>query len=252
MLDVVVARIGILFEQLMRHQDETRRAEAALERAAIDEGLLHLGQRAIGIEMFDGRDLLAVDPDAEIEAAGHGDVVDQHGAAAAQALAAAFARAEQIEALQQFDEIAMRLDGGRDRFAVEREIDACMLIIRPSFVGQRPAFLGAQGAQHRFGRDRQIPVMRTPTASWMALAIAGETPNVPDSPSPLAPNGPVFCSAVDQFVVHRRDIANAGDLVVGERGIGDLAAVELHVFGQREAELHDRARRSAASGDARD
>ena len=82
-----------------------------------------LDKDAVGIEMLDGRDLLAVDPDAEIEAAGHRDIVDQHGAAAAQALAAAFARAEQIEALQQFDQIAMRLDGGRDRLAVEREID---------------------------------------------------------------------------------------------------------------------------------
>ena len=43
-LDVVVARIGILLQQLMRHQHEARRAEAALERAAIDEGLLHFGQ----------------------------------------------------------------------------------------------------------------------------------------------------------------------------------------------------------------
>ena len=60
MLDVVVVRVGIFLQQLMRHQDETRRAEAALECAAIDEGLLHLGQPAIRVEMFDGRDLLAV------------------------------------------------------------------------------------------------------------------------------------------------------------------------------------------------
>ena len=33
--------------------------------------------------------------------------------------------------------------------------------------------------------------MRTPTASWIAFAIAAETPNVPVSPTPFAPNGPL-------------------------------------------------------------
>ena len=46
---------------------------------------------------------------------------------------------------------------------------------------------------------------------------------------------------IDQYVLHRRNVADAGDLVVGERGVGHLAAVEPHVFGQGKAELHDRA-----------
>jgi hypothetical protein len=35
-----------------------------------------------------------------------------------------------------------------------------------------------------------ISVSRTPTASWIALAIALATPSIPASPMPLAPNGP--------------------------------------------------------------
>ena len=97
MADVILARVRLLFEQLGCHHHEPGRAEAALECAAIDKGLLHIGQSAAGIEILDGRHLFAVDPDTEIEAAGNGLAVDHHGAAAAQALAAAFARAEQVE-----------------------------------------------------------------------------------------------------------------------------------------------------------
>ena len=41
MPDVVVARVGMRVEQLVRHQDETGRAESALECAGLDEGFLH-------------------------------------------------------------------------------------------------------------------------------------------------------------------------------------------------------------------
>ena len=60
-------------------------------------------------------DLGAVDERGEIEAARHGRAVDEDGAAAAQPLAAAFARAEQVEALlQQLDQRLVRRDVGRD------------------------------------------------------------------------------------------------------------------------------------------
>ena len=107
----------------MHHQHETRRTEPALERAAIDERLLHDRQRAAGIERFNSGNGFTVDPRREIETTGYCFVVYQHGAATAQTLPAALARAEQIEALQQLDQIAMRLDLGRNRPAVEREID---------------------------------------------------------------------------------------------------------------------------------
>src|SRR5580704_10063617 len=191
MNDVVVARVGMFLQQLMHHEHESRCAEAALERATVDERLLHDRQRAIGIERFDRGDALAVDPGREIKAARHRLVVDQHGAAAAQALAAAFARAEQAEALQQLDQVAMRLDVGRNRLAVEREIDA--VHAHHSSSSGSPAC--ARKARRTASAVIGSSVMRTPTASWMALAMAGETPKVPDSPSPLAPNGPECCSA---------------------------------------------------------
>src|SRR5215472_19176238 len=44
---------------------------------------------------------------------------------------------------------------------------------------------------------------------------------------------------VDRLVLHhRRHVEDAGDLVVGERGIGDLAAVDVHLLEHGEAELH--------------
>ncbi len=46
MLDLVFAGFRVFVEQLFGHQDESRRAEAALEGTAFDEGLLH------GIEPF--------------------------------------------------------------------------------------------------------------------------------------------------------------------------------------------------------
>src|SRR5579862_6176481 len=112
MLDVLVARVRMLLQELMHHEDEARRAEAALECAAIDEGLLHDRQRAVGIERFNGGDALAVDPRREIKAAGNRLVVDQDGATTAKPLPTTLARAEQIEALQQLDQIAVWLDVG--------------------------------------------------------------------------------------------------------------------------------------------
>src|ERR1700722_5020572 len=37
-----------------------------------------------------------------------------------------------------------------------------------------------------------------------------------------------------------RNIVDAGDLVIGERGVGDLTRVKLHVLEHRKAKLHDR------------
>src|ERR1700689_3300187 len=85
----------------------------------------------------------------------------------------------------------MRLDLGRDFLAVEREIDA-VHAHHSSSSGQPACAREARTtASAVIGREG----IRTPTASWMAWAIAGETPKVPDSTSPLAPNGPECCSA---------------------------------------------------------
>ena len=39
--------------------------------------------------------------------------------------------------------------------------------------------------------------------------------------------------------MHRRDVPESRELVIGERGICDLAAVELDVLEQRAAERHN-------------
>src|SRR5580704_2546674 len=122
--DGVVVRVGMVGDELARHQDEAGRAEAALEGAAFDEGLLDRVEGAAGIQMLDGHHLGAVRKRSKKQAARHRDAIDQDGAAAAQALGAALTRPEQIEALlQHLDQILVRRDLGRDRLAVEAEMD---------------------------------------------------------------------------------------------------------------------------------
>src|SRR6266849_9584241 len=81
-LDLLVVRIGMAVEQLLRHQHEAGRAEAALEGALLDEGLLHRIELSARVEMLDGRHLGAVDEGGEIETARHRGAVDDDGAAA--------------------------------------------------------------------------------------------------------------------------------------------------------------------------
>src|SRR5205807_652104 len=93
MPDRLLVGIGIFLEQLLGHQDETGSAEAALEGAGLDESLLHGTELPVAGEMLDRRHLGAIHEGREVETTRHRAAVDQHGAAAAQALAAALARA---------------------------------------------------------------------------------------------------------------------------------------------------------------
>ena len=82
----------------------------------------------------------AVGEGGEIEAARHGGAVDDDRAAAAQALAAALARAEEVEALlQHLDEGLVRADLGRDLAAVEGEADGARALghLRPLRASRR-------------------------------------------------------------------------------------------------------------------
>src|SRR6516165_4334135 len=191
--DLILVRVGMGLQQLRRHQHETRRAVSALEGAGLDEGFLHGAEieRVRVRERLDGAHLGAVDERGQVEAAGNGRAVHQHGAAAAQSLAAALARAHQIEfALQQLDEVVMRLDLGRDLLAVEGEADRAGHSSSPS-----GALALARRARNTASALSGSAVRRTPQASSMALAIAGDTQNVAVSPTPLAPNGPFDCWA---------------------------------------------------------
>ena len=61
----------------------------------------------------------------------------------------------------------------------------------------------------------------------MALAMAGDTAKVPGLADALGAERPGALVGLDRLVLHRRNVEDARDLVVGERGVGDLAAVEL-------------------------
>src|SRR5215831_8151056 len=190
MLDVVLAGIGMAFQELVRHQHESRCAEAALERTRLYESLLHRRQSGL-IEMLDGRDLRPVRAHREIETARNRDIIHQHCAAAAQTLAAGFARAGQAELVQQLDESPMRLDNGAHRAIVQREADRARAHSSSSSGWPSRALSARSTRSAVIGSS----VSRTPMASSIALAIAGDTPKVAVSPTPLAPKGPDSCSA---------------------------------------------------------
>src|SRR5215475_10913915 len=142
--------------------------------------------------MFHRDDVGSVDEGGKIEASRHGEPIDQHGAAPAQALPTAFARAEQLEiALQQLDKIVMLLDHGRNRRAVEGEANG----LGSHHASPSGLLSLARNARNTDSALSGNSVRRTPTASSMALAIAGDTPKVAVSPTPFAPNGPLCCSA---------------------------------------------------------
>src|SRR5690242_10936770 len=112
-LDLLVAWIGMLLEQRLGHQNEARRAVPALESAAFDEGILHWIEALAAVQVLHGDDLGSIGKHAKIKTARYRLVIDDHRAAAAQALAAAFTRSGQAEfGLQDFDEVLLRLDVG--------------------------------------------------------------------------------------------------------------------------------------------
>ena len=88
-----------------RHQ-EARRAEPALQRVALAEGLLHRVQHlaaavVVARQALDGGHLVPVDLDGEHQARAHRVAVDQHRARAADAVLAADVRAGQPEVVPQ-------------------------------------------------------------------------------------------------------------------------------------------------------
>src|SRR5437868_934138 len=95
--------------------------------------------------------------------------------------------------MQQFDQIAVGLDRQTDRAAVQGEANVPGFAHSSSSIGRPSA---ARSARNRVSGLMGSSVRRMPTASWIALAMAGETPKVEVSPTPLAPNGPVSCVAV--------------------------------------------------------
>src|SRR5215470_17686526 len=114
----------MLVEQLFDHQHEARGTETALERAFLNECLLDRIEQVVAVKVLNGLHHGAVGERREVEAARDGAAVDDQGAAAAQSLAAALARAIEMEIVaHDFEQAVMCADLRGDLFAVEREGD---------------------------------------------------------------------------------------------------------------------------------
>ena len=99
--DLRLAGIGRSPQQRHARHDHARRAVAALHRVDLEERLLDGVQPAVLLEPFDGGDRLAGRRGRGRDAGAGGPAVDQHGAGAALALAAAVLGAGQVELVAQ-------------------------------------------------------------------------------------------------------------------------------------------------------
>src|SRR5688572_26190384 len=192
--DLIVGGFRRLLEQFLRHQHESGRTEAALESAVRHERFLHRMKAVLPGQPFDRIHFSTVDEGGEIQATRYRRAVDDHRAAAAQALAAAFPRTEQREiALQHIDQRVMHIDGGGDRTAVERQPDGAAGVVvchQASSSGLPPCSRIARSTRSGVS-GKSMGTM--PSASYSALAIAGDGLNTPVSPTPFAPYGPCSC-----------------------------------------------------------
>ena len=100
-LDFVFARFRVLVEQRLGRDDLTRRADAALKTAVLDEGLLQRMELAVPREPFDGLDALAGAAGSQGQARAHQAPVDDDAAGAADADAAAFLGSGQAQVVAQ-------------------------------------------------------------------------------------------------------------------------------------------------------
>src|SRR5258708_36575437 len=108
--------------------------------------------------------------------------------------------------MQQLDQIAVGFDGEVHRAAVQREANIAGFAHSSSSIGRPSA---ARNARNRVSGLMGSSVRRMPTASWIALAMAGETPKVEVSPTPLAPNGPASFAAATNSDSIGGDIAKS-------------------------------------------
>ncbi len=114
------------FQQVLRRRDHAGRAIAALQRVALLERGLQVGDFAGIGQAFDGFDLGAVALHRQHQAAAHDLAVDANGAGAADAVLAADMAAGQRQILaQKIDQGLARLDAFNNLFAVdgERNVD---------------------------------------------------------------------------------------------------------------------------------
>src|SRR5262245_6555070 len=113
-------------------------------------------------------------------------------------------------------------------------------IARPSRVLQRGAGLASQRAQHGFGGERQF---HQPHADRIVDGVRDRRRHAQRRgfSRSFGAERSVLLIGVDRLVHHHfRHVEETRNLVIRERGIRDLAGVEMHLFEHRETELHER------------
>jgi hypothetical protein len=125
--DVVFAGIGVLQQQGVGGHQLPGDAEAALDGAVIDKGLLQGVQRrtrGLGGQALDGDDLFALYLEGRIGAGEHRLSIHQHGARAAFRFVAADFGAGQAQVVAQYvGQHFIRRDAGRHRCAINDKLD---------------------------------------------------------------------------------------------------------------------------------
>src|SRR5450631_381025 len=120
--DFIAARHAAALQQILRCRNHAGRAVAALQRVALLEGQLQIGNFAGIRNALDGLDRGAVALHRQHQAAAHDLAVHPHGAGAADAmLAADMAAGERQILAQEIDQRLARFDALADALAVDGE-----------------------------------------------------------------------------------------------------------------------------------
>src|SRR5882724_1867612 len=123
-LDVVVLRVLVLLEEGHGGHDHARGAVGALEGLRVEEGLLDGVEAACRLEPFDGGDRLAGGFGEVGDATSSGLAIDEDGARAALAFAAAVFGAGEVELVaEDCEEASDRLFGDLVDGAVDAKVD---------------------------------------------------------------------------------------------------------------------------------
>src|SRR5258708_3381936 len=121
--DLRLAGVGLVAQQGIQRDQDSRRAEAALQAVMLAEAVLQRGQAArLGRDALDGADLGALDLHGEREAGAAGPAVDLDGAGAADSVLAADMGAGGADHLaEEIRQQHARLRLARNRLAVQGE-----------------------------------------------------------------------------------------------------------------------------------
>jgi hypothetical protein len=97
MTNVVCRWLWVAFKKFLRHQNETRGAKTALERAVLNKRLLDRMKLIAAGESLDRYNFTSIDKGSKIQAAANGQAIHQRRATATESLPATFSSAEQTE-----------------------------------------------------------------------------------------------------------------------------------------------------------